>query len=53
MMKKKTARRFLSRNRWKIAKEKIDEWPSKAFKKHVELCQKILKTNTVNENPVA
>jgi len=51
-MKKKTARRFLNRNQWRIAKEKIDGWPSKAFRKHVKLCHKIPKTNIVNEKPV-
>ena len=41
-MKKKTARRFLARNHWRIAREKINEWPSKSFKKHVKFCRKVL-----------
>jgi len=42
-MKKKTARRFLNRNKWNIAKAKIDEWPSLSFKRHVKFCIKVLK----------
>ena len=41
-MKKKTARRFLARNQWQIAKQKVDKWPSKSFKKHVQFCIKVL-----------
>jgi len=39
-VKAKTARRFLARNKWKIAKAKIGEW--KAFLKHVAFMKECL-----------
>ena len=42
MIKKKTARRFLNRNAWKIAKQSVDGYPSKAFNKRVRLCREII-----------
>jgi len=41
-MKIKTARRFLNRNKWNIAKAKIEEWPSRSLKRRVKFCRKIL-----------
>lgn len=42
-MKPKNAKRFLLRNSHKIAREKINDWPSKSFKDQVKKCQKTLR----------
>jgi len=41
-VKKKTAKRFLSRNQWKIAKYEIDENYGGRFMKQVRKCRGIL-----------
>jgi hypothetical protein len=40
----KTARRFLNRNKHRIAKTKVlDNWPKNSFTRRVKLCRKVLR----------
>jgi len=41
-MNVKTARRFLSRNKWKLAKYNVFEVKAKSFRDRIEKCEEVI-----------